>query len=387
MKRQVLLISIFCFGCVIGQVSYSIPEEMTKGSLVGNIAQDLGLDLKRFKAGKARLYTGDSAQFIELNKERGVLLIKEKIDREALCRHTTPCALHFQITLENPLELFPVTVEITDINDNAPVFQKDERIFEISESAAVGSKFMLEKAIDPDIGKNGLQRYTLNPTDNFILKSHPQSDGSKKVEMILQKQLDREKQEHTSLILTAEDGGEPQMTGTMQIHVTVLDVNDNAPVFSQAIYKAAITENSEKGTLVIKVAASDADSGVNGNVTYVVGNSMDPVSKLFYITRNGDVILDGPIDYEREKIFHLDIEAIDQGGLSDSSKIIIDVSDVNDNSPSVNMISTSDSVPENSAVNTVIALMSVNDPDSENKGKVNCFINENSPFNIKFTSN
>ncbi|PWA33837.1 hypothetical protein CCH79_00021016, partial [Gambusia affinis] len=251
MIRQVLVISVLCFDYVIGHVSYSIPEEMAKGSLVGNIVQDLGLDLKRVKSGKARLYTGDSAQFIELNKERGVLLIKEKIDREALCRQTTPCALHFQITLENPLELFP-------------------------------------------------------------------SDGSKKVEMILQKPLDREKQEHISLILTAEDGGEPQMTGTMQIHVTVLDANDNAPVFSQAIYKAAITENSEKGTLVIKVTASDADSGQNGNVTYVVGNSMDPVSKLFRITRNGEVILDGPVDYEKEKIFNLDIEAIDQGGLSDS---------------------------------------------------------------------
>ncbi|XP_043982261.1 protocadherin gamma-A1-like isoform X48 [Gambusia affinis] len=387
MIRQVLVISVLCFDYVIGHVSYSIPEEMAKGSLVGNIVQDLGLDLKRVKSGKARLYTGDSAQFIELNKERGVLLIKEKIDREALCRQTTPCALHFQITLENPLELFPVTVEITDINDNAPVFQKEERIFEISESAAVGSKFMLEKAIDPDIRTNGLQRYTLKPIDNFVLKSHLQSDGSKKVEMILQKPLDREKQEHIYLILTAEDGGEPQMTGTMQIHVTVLDANDNAPVFSQAIYKATITENSEKGTLVIKVTASDADSGQNGNVTYVVGNSMDPVSKLFRITRNGEVILDGPVDYEKEKIFNLDIEAIDQGGLSDSSKIIIDVSDVNDNSPTINMISSSDSVPESSAPNTVIALMSVNDPDSENNGKVNCVINENVPFNIKFTSN
>ncbi|XP_054890846.1 protocadherin gamma-A1-like isoform X34 [Poeciliopsis prolifica] len=386
MIRQVLLISVLCFDYGIGHVSYSIPEEMAKGSLVGNIVQDLGLDLKRVKSGKARLYTRDSAQFIELNKERGVLLIREKIDREALCRQTTPCALHFQITLENPLELFPVTVEITDINDNAPVFQKEERIFEISESAAVGSKFMLEKAIDPDIGMNGLQRYTLKPIDNFILKSHPQSDGSKKIEMILQKPLDREKQEHVSLILTAEDGGEPQMTGTMQIHVKVLDVNDNAPVFSQAIYKATITENSEKGTLVIKVTASDADSGQNGNVTYIVGNSMDPVSKLFRITRNGEVILDGLIDYEKEKIFNLDIEAIDQGGLSDSSKIIIDVSDVNDNSPTINMISTSNSVPESSAVNTVIALLSVDDPDSENNGKVSCVIKENVPFNIKFTS-
>ncbi|XP_041799585.1 protocadherin beta-16-like [Chelmon rostratus] len=388
MKRQVLLlISIFCLGSVLGQVSYSIPEEMAKGSLVGNIAQDLGLDVKRLKSGKARIYTGDSVQYIELNRERGVLLIKEKIDREALCRQTTPCALHFQITLENPLELFPVTVEITDINDHAPVFQKEERRFEISESAVIGSKFMLEKAIDPDIGLNGLQKYTLKPSDNFVLKLHTQSDGSKKVEMILQKPLDREKQEHISLVLTAEDGGEPQMTGTMQIHVTVLDVNDNAPVFSKPVYKASITENSVMGTLVTKVSASDVDKGSNGEVTYVIGNSMDTVSKLFHINSEGDVILDGAIDYEKEKNYHIDIEAIDLGGLSDSSKIIIDVIDVNDNSPVVNMISTSGSVPEDSAHKTVIALMSVNDPDSETNGKVHCVISENIPFEIKFTSN
>ncbi|XP_049897636.1 protocadherin gamma-A3-like isoform X47 [Epinephelus moara] len=388
MKRQVLLlISILYLGSVNGQVSYSIPEEMAKGSLVGNIAQDLGLDVKRLKSGKARIYTGDSVQYIELNRERGVLLIREKIDREALCRQTTPCALHFQITLENPLELFPVTVEITDINDNAPVFQKEERRFEISESAVVGSKFMLEKAIDPDIGLNGLQRYTLKPSDNFVLKLHAQSDGSKKVEMILQKPLDREKQEHISLVLTAEDGGEPQMTGTMQIHVTVLDVNDNAPIFSKPVYKASITENSVIGTLVTKVSASDADKGSNGEVTYVIGNSMDTVSPLFHINGEGDVILDGSIDYEKQKTYHIDIEAIDLGGLSDSSKIVIDVIDVNDNSPVINMISTSGSVPEDSAHKTVIALMSVNDPDSETNGKVNCVINENIPFEIKFTSN
>ncbi|KAM4732163.1 protocadherin gamma-A6-like isoform 31-T31 [Anableps anableps] len=387
MKRQVLLISILCFGYVMSQVSYSIPEEMPQGSLVGKIAQDLGLDLKRLKSGKARLYTRDNAQFIELNKERGVLLIKEKIDREALCRQTTPCALHFQITLENPLELFPVTVEITDINDNAPVFQKEARIFEISESAAIDSKFMLEKAIDPDIGINGLQRYTLKPIDNFILKSYPQSDGSKKVEMVLQKQLDREKQDNISLILTAEDGGEPQMTGTMRIQVIVLDANDNAPVFSQAIYKASITENSKVGTLITKVTASDADIGTHGKITYVIANSIEIVSELFHINSKGDVILDGLIDYEKDKTFTLDIEAIDQGGLSDSSKVVIDVIDVNDNIPTVNVISTSSLVPENSALNTVIALISVNDPDSENNGRVNCVIDENMPFEMKFTSN
>ncbi|XP_031654406.1 protocadherin beta-16 isoform X31 [Oncorhynchus kisutch] len=388
MTRQVLLfISILSLSSVNGQVSYSIPEEMATGSLVGNIAQDLGLDIKRLKSGKARIYTGNSAEYIELNKERGVLLIRERIDREALCGQTTPCALDFQISLENPMELYPVTVEITDINDNAPSFKKAERRVEISESAVIGSKFVLEKAVDPDIGLNGLQTYSLKPTDNFILKLHSQADGSKKVEMVLQKPLDREKQEHMSLLLTALDGGKPQMSGTMQIHVTVLDANDNAPVFTKTVYMATITENSQKGTVVTTVSASDADKGTNGEVSYLISNGMDSGSELFHINADGVLILDGPIDYEKARNYQIDIEAIDSGGLSDSSKIIIYVIDVNDNSALINLISMSGSIPEDSRLNTVIAMMSVNDPDSENNGKVHCGINENVPFTIKSTSN
>jgi len=173
---------------------------MAKGSLVGNIAQDLGLDLKRLKSGKARIYTGDSSEYIELNKERGVLLIKERIDREALCGQTTPCALHLQIIMENPMQLYRVTVEIQDINDNAPMFSLNEMKFEISEMAFAGAKFDLETAVDTDVGVNGLQRYTLKPSDNFIVKTQSSPDGSKTVEMVLQKPLDRENQDRISLL-------------------------------------------------------------------------------------------------------------------------------------------------------------------------------------------
>lgn len=162
MKWQALLFSlVFYLGPVIGQISYSIPEEMPSGSLVGNIAQDLGLDTKRLKSGRARVYTGDGVEYIELNGERGLLLIKERIDREAICRQTTPCALHFQIILENPMEFYSVTVEIIDINDNPPTFEKSEVTFKISESAVIGGKFVLDRAIDLDVGKNGLQKYEL----------------------------------------------------------------------------------------------------------------------------------------------------------------------------------------------------------------------------------
>ncbi|XP_055744892.1 protocadherin gamma-A11-like isoform X25 [Salvelinus fontinalis] len=385
MTRQVLLfISVLSLSSVHGQISYSIPEEMAKGSLVGNIAQDLGLDIKRLISGKARIFTGDSAEYIELNKERGVLLIKARIDREALCGMTTPCALHFQIILENPMEFFRVTVEITDVNDNAPSFKKTEKRFEISESAVIGATFMLEIAIDPDVDLNGLQSYTLKPIDHFHLKQKNQPDGSKKVEMVLQQPLDREKQEQLSLVLTAIDGGEPQRSGTVQIHVTVLDINDNAPVFTQEIYKATVVENSPKGALLATVSASDADKGSNSMVSYSLSSSTD----LFELdSESGEFRLIGHIDYEKAKYYQMFIEAMDEGGLSDSSKIIIDVIDVNDNSPIIIIMSKSSSIAEDSISNTVITMISVNDPDSESNGQVHCGINENIPFTIKSISN
>uniref|UniRef100_A0A3Q3EQX4 Cadherin domain-containing protein n=1 Tax=Labrus bergylta TaxID=56723 RepID=A0A3Q3EQX4_9LABR len=292
MRWQVLLfIYIISLTSVLGQVSYSIPEEMAKGSLIGNIAQDLGLDRKRLTSGNARIFTGDSAEYIELNRERGVLLIKEKIDREALCAQTTPCALHFQVILENPMEFYTVIVEIKDINDNTPMFEKSDMKFKISESAVIGAKFLLERAIDPDVGLNSLQSYFLTKTDNFALKLKDQPDGEKIVEMVLQKSLDREKQEEIFLVLTAVDGGQPNLSGTAQIHVTVLDVNDNAPVFTKTIYKAAISENSPKGTVITRVSASDADKGSNSKISYSISNAAADVRNMFEINEiNGDLI-------------------------------------------------------------------------------------------------
>ncbi|XP_026049427.1 protocadherin beta-16-like isoform X32 [Astatotilapia calliptera] len=389
MKRQVLLfVSLLSLGPVFGQVSYSIPEEMTRGSLVGNIAQDLGLEIKRLISGKAKIYSRNSDQFIELNRERGVLLIKERIDREALCTETVLCALHFQILLENPMEFYTVTVQITDINDNAPTFEKSEMNFKISESATAGSKFVLERAVDLDVGINAVQNYDLKSTNNFALRLHSNPDGHKNVEMVLQKPLDREKQEQISFVLTAVDGGEPQMSGTMQILITVLDVNDNAPVFTQQTYKATVTENSPKGTVVATVTASDADQGSNSKITYSITNTLGNVKKMFEVnTENGQVSLVGTIDFEKTKRFQINIGASDEGGLTDSCKLIVDVLDVNDNKPEINIMSKSTVISEDANLNTVVTMINVEDLDSGDSGIVKCFINENAPFIIKSSTN
>ncbi|XP_050928328.1 protocadherin gamma-A2 isoform X37 [Lates calcarifer] len=390
MTRQVgllLFMSFVSLSSVFGQVSYSIPEEMAKGSLVGNIAQDLGLDVKRLKSGKARIYTGEGTEHIELNKERGVLVIKERIDREALCGQTTPCALDFQIILENPMQFYSITVEVTDINDNPPVFKNTEMKFDISETAQIGSKFVLEKALDDDVGINGLQSYSLSSSDIFVLNPY-RIGSSRNVEMVLKKPLDREKQERLSLVLTALDGGGPQLSGTILIVISVLDANDNAPVCIQTEYKTNVKENSLKGTVLTTVSASDADEGPHGHIQYSISNAPRGALDLFDIDKeNGVLTLVGKLDYEKFRHYEIDVQASDEGGNSDVCKVIIEVLDTNDNPPAINIMSTASSISEDVKPGTVLTMMNIQDPDSNENGKVQCSLNEIIHFTITSTSN
>ncbi|XP_049324716.1 protocadherin beta-16-like isoform X40 [Astyanax mexicanus] len=381
--HKVLFFVVIFSHSALGQVSYSIPEEMAKGSMVGNIAQDFGLDLKRLKTGKALIFSGDSTEYIELNRERGMLLIKEKIDRESLCGKTTPCALHLRMILENPMEMYTITVEITDINDNAPIFQTGKISFEISESAIIGARFMLDGAVDADVGPNGLQSYSIQPTNHFVLEMQGHADEGKNVEMVLKRPLDRERNQRFTLTLTANDGGEPVLSGTVQIHITVVDVNDNAPIFTQKTYKATVKENSIKGTKLTTVSASDADEGSNGQVTYYISKVNEDGKDIFMINKdNGEITISGQIDYEKTHQYQLDIKARDQGGFADSCKVVIDVVDINDNEPAITIMSMSNSLSEESPPGTVVAMMNVNDPDSTYNGQVHCSISESIPFSI-----
>ncbi|XP_024919210.1 protocadherin gamma-A5-like isoform X30 [Cynoglossus semilaevis] len=389
MIGQVLLLGPLLFVVtVVAQVSYTIPEEKAKGSLVGNIAHDLGLSTKRLVSGKARIFTRGSDEYVELNRERGVLLVKGRIDREALCKKTTPCALDFQIILENPMEFYTVTVQITDINDNAPTFDKSEMKFKISEAALTGAKFVLERAGDLDVGVNDLKTYELKPTDNFALKVHNNADGNRNIEMVLQKPLDREKQEEMSLVLTAVDGGDPPMSGTMMILITVLDANDNAPVFTQSTYRTTVTENSPKGTVVATVTATDADQGSNSKIKYSITNTLDNVRNIFKVNdETGMISVTGNIDFEESRNYQINILASDEGGFTDSCKVVVEVQDKNDNRPEINIMSKSNVVSEDVKSDTIVTMINIEDKDFGENGKVQCFISDHVPFHLKSSTN
>nr|XP_046152235.1 protocadherin gamma-A5-like [Oncorhynchus gorbuscha] len=383
LRWQVLIFLLYLSHTVSGQIRYSIPEEMKKGSLIGNVAQDLGLDLKRLRAGRARIVTGESIQYTELKTDKGILVVSERIDREQLCGDVTPCSFSFEIILENPIELHRVTVEIVDVNDHSPIFKNNHIKFEISESATLGSRFVLESAKDPDVGVNGLREYVLTQNDNFVLKQHSNPDGSKFAEMILQKPLDREENPHLSLKLIAVDGGNPQRSGTVNIEITVLDANDNAPVFNQSVYRATVMENAPKGTYITTVNASDADSGSNGIVMYYFSNLKENLADIFDIDETtGKISVVGQIDFEKDKKYDIRVEAKDQGGLTDLGKVVIEIVDINDNAPVINIMSFTSPVSEDAAAGTTIAVVNVKDSDSERNGQITCSVDTNS-FKIK----
>ncbi|XP_078025483.1 protocadherin gamma-A3-like [Epinephelus lanceolatus] len=388
LRRQIglFMLLLHVVNMVGGQIRYSIPEEMKKGSVIGNVAQDLGLDLRRLRSGRARIVTGENIHYTELKTDKGILVVNERIDREQLCGDVTPCSFSFEVILENPMELHRVTVEVLDINDHAPVFpNKDKSIsLEISESAVVGVKFPLWSAEDRDVGQNGLQHYVFSPNDNFILKQHANPDGSKYVEMVLQKPLDRERHPHLSLKLIAVDGGTPQRSGTVNIDVTVLDANDNEPLFNQSAYKASVMENTLKGTGIVTVNATDADSGSYGLISYSLSQTTGSAANIFSIDENtGKVSVSGQIDYERDRKYEVRVEAKDQGGLTGTSKIVVDVIDVNDNAPVINIMSFSSPLSEDARPGTTIAILNIKDADSENNGQIKCSIDGKLPFKIE----
>ncbi|XP_039474153.1 protocadherin gamma-A11-like isoform X10 [Oreochromis aureus] len=381
---ELLLLLLLAVNMVGGQIRYSMPEEMKKGSVIGNVAQDLGLDLKRLRSGRARIVTGENVHYTELQTDKGILVVNERIDREQLCGDVTPCSFSFELILENPMELHPITIEVLDVNDHSPIFKKANIMLDISESANLGARFVLDSAEDPDVGVNGLQNYVLTSNDNFVLKQHVNPDGSKYAEMVLQRQLDREKVPHLSLELIAVDGGNPQRSGTVNIDINVLDVNDNAPVFKQSVYKATVLENAAKGTNIVTVNATDADSGSNGYITYSISNVKSNIADLLSIDQfSGSLFVSGLIDFEKDKKYELRIDAKDQGGLTDSSKVIIEVTDVNDNAPIISVMSFTSPVSEDSPPGTTIGIINVKDLDSGDNGQVNCRIEQNAPFKIK----
>ncbi|XP_031647182.1 protocadherin alpha-8-like [Oncorhynchus kisutch] len=368
------------------QITYSISEELKEGTVVGNIAKDLGIDLSTLKERGFRIVSGSTEPLFQVNQNDGILYLHRKIDREEACERTSVCLINMKTVLENPLEIHYVSVEVLDVNDHSPSFPEKEKRLEIFESALPGARFQLQAALDTDGGQYSVQQYKLSHNDHFRLEVKDRGDDGKIPILILNKPLDREAVKNHILLLTAIDGGKPPRSGDMRITVDVLDINDNPPVYTKDAYSVLVNENTIVGTTIVQVNATDLDEGPNGLVMYSFGNSVNSkLRKLFDLNPvTGEIIVRGLLDFEEKDKYELDIQASDKGlaPMTSDKSVVIRIVDLNDNAPEIEVTSFSRAIAEDSRTGTTVALISVNDLDSGLNGKVICTVMEDTTFKL-----
>ncbi|KAL0586796.1 LOW QUALITY PROTEIN: Protocadherin gamma-B4, partial [Plecturocebus cupreus] len=337
------LLPLFC-PTLSEQIRYRIPKEMPRGSVVGNLARDLGFSVQELLTGKLRV--SSEKPYFTVSAESGNLLVSSKLDREKICRKNPTCALEFETVAETPLNFYQVNVEIEDINDHTPKFTQNSFELQISEEIRC----------------------------------------SEYLELALKTPLDREKQKSYHLTLTALDFGAPPLHSTAQIRVLMTDANDNALVFSQDVYSVRLSENVYTGTTVLQVTATDQDEGVNAEITFSFSEASQ-ITQFDLTSNTTEITVLNTLDFEDVKEYSIVLKARDSGGSIAQCTVEVDVIDENDNVPEMIFQSLPNLlIMEEAKLGTHIALLKVRDKDSKHNGEVTCKLEGDVLFKIPTSS-
>lgn len=383
--------------------NYTIREEMPENVLIGNLAKDLNLS---FILNKSLTYpmkfklvykTGD-VPLIRIDENTGeIFTTRARIDREKLCAGIltdSQCFYEVEVAIlpDEIFRLVKIRFLIEDINDNAPLFPITIINITIPENSAINSRHVLPGAIDPDIGINGVQNYQLIKSQNtFGLDVTESSEGDKMPLLIVQKELDREVKDIYVMKVKVEDGGFPQRSSTAILQVSVSDTNDNHPVFKEQEIEVSIPENAPVHTSVAQLHATDADIGENAKIHFSFSNLISKMAKrLFHLnTTTGLITIKEPLDREEAPSHKLLVLASDGGPMPAKAMVLVNVIDVNDNAPSIDISYINNPnngtmvLSENAPLNTKIALVTVTDKDAGHNGRVMCFTEHSVPFRLR----
>lgn len=375
----------------------SVTEEAFPGTNVANLRSDIDLskcynqsDIDNLSF--VFLRQTDHNKHLSIDSSTGIIQTLSSLDRDHLCPNAVHCLLQADVAVQ-PAKYFRViklTINIIDINDNKPRFPESHVKMSVSESLQPGAIIRIPTALDPDGPPNGVTGYELRlhrgggePKFRLAVERNHE-DSSFDVSLVLVGPLDREVQALHRMTLVAHDGGDPSESGTALVDVIVTDENDNSPRFVQDLYDISVPENTPIKRSLVRVLASDPDEGSNGKVYYRLSSKSSLLyGSLFSVDRDsGWVSLIGRLDFESNTSMILEILAENEAsGASPSTGIVrVNVIDVNDNVPELRLEPASDGflhVKEHSRNNTVIAAVSVFDPDTGNGGKVDCRLQKN----------
>ncbi|CAF1670208.1 unnamed protein product, partial [Adineta ricciae] len=325
-------------------------------------------------------------KYFRLNQNQSLSTTNERIDREEFCEKNLCNCSYCVLTLNflqtfatNNISIRTIQIVIEDINDHSPVFKQPLIKLPIAENVPIGYEIPLEPAVDSDYGSLSIQNYELHPLINNpfrLIKS-----GKPVLKLV--EPLDRETKANYLLQLIAYDGGSPPLSGQQKIEIIVTDVNDNPPVFDRSIYQQSIPENEKTDSVVLQIHASDRDEDENGRISY----SIDDPSSTFRINeQTGEIFLLKSLDYEKTRSYSISITARDHGvpQLNNYAQLIIDVTDVNDNTPNILITEINGthhndqpiSLFECTPKGTSLFYVYVTDEDSGENGRVSCTLND-----------
>nr|XP_006214450.1 protocadherin-11 X-linked isoform X2 [Vicugna pacos] len=398
-----VLLACVVFQSGAQEKNYTIREEMPENVLIGDLLKDLNLSLIPDKSlttpmqFKLVYKTGD-VPLIRIEEGTGeIFTTGARIDREKLCAGIlvdSRCFYEVEVAVlpDEIFRLVKIRFLIEDINDNAPLFPATVINISIPENSAINSRYALPAAIDPDTGTNGVQNYQLIKGQSiFGLDVIETPEGEKMPQLIVQKELDREEKDTYVMKVKVEDGGFPQRSSTAILQVSVADTNDNRPVFKENEIEVSIPENAPVGTSVTQLHATDADIGENAKIHFYFSNLVSNIAKrLFHLnSTTGLITIKEPLDREESPNHRLLVLASDGGLMPARAMVLVNVTDINDNVPSIdiryiiNPINGTVVLSENAPLNTKIALITVTDKDADHNGRVSCFTDHEVPFRLR----
>uniref|UniRef100_A0A8C9ALV1 Protocadherin Fat 3 n=1 Tax=Prolemur simus TaxID=1328070 RepID=A0A8C9ALV1_PROSS len=308
----------------------------------------------------------DSADGVfSIDSSSGIVILEQPLDREQQSSYNISVRATDQSPGQSLSSLAIVTITVLDINDNPPVFERRDYLVTVPEDTSPGTQVLSVFATSKDIGTNAEITYLIRSgNEQGKFRINPKTGGISVSEV-----LDYELCKRFYLVVEAKDGGTPALSAVATVSITLTDVNDNPPKFSQDVYSAVISEDALVGDSVILLIAEDVDSQPNGQIHFSIVNgdrdnefTVDPVLGLVKVKKK--------LDRERVSGYSLLVQAVDSGipAMSSTATVNIDISDVNDNSPVFTPANYTAVIQENKPVGTSILQLVVTDRDSFHNG-------------------
>ncbi|KAI9526739.1 Protocadherin-11 X-linked [Dissostichus eleginoides] len=390
----VVLLTCVVLVCRAQERDYTVKEEQPENVRIGNLRKDLDLNLDpnirlssplQFKP----VYKTGDVPLVRVEANTGeIFTTNHRIDREKLCSGVFAekrCYYEIEVAVlpDEIFRLVKIRFLIEDVNDNAPLFQSTVINISIPENTAINTRYPVPSAFDPDVGINGIQHYELvKSVSEFGLDIIETPEGDKWPQLIVQQNLDREQKDTFVMKIKSS---------TAILQVTISDVNDNRPVFKDTELEVSVPENAPMGTSVAQLHASDADLGSNAQIHFTFSNQISASTKRHFSidSSTGLITVRQSLDREVTPVHKLIVLASDGSSTPSRATVIVNVTDVNDNVPSIdtryiiNLVNGTVLLSENAPLNTKIALITVTDKDADLFGKVACYTEHDVPFRLK----